>query len=93
MTISHLLSKLSRPILASPGIALDSGQRAPNTLIEHADIRFGVIKAMNGSIIEVGTYKPNMAGPDWTYECYIVKDHESLAEALATIMMIKGVNK
>lgn len=58
-----------------------------------AKVNFGVIKAMNGTAIRVGTYKPNPHGPDWTYELYLVGEHQSLAEAFTTILAIKAITK
>jgi len=56
-------------------------------------VKFGVIQALNGKIIEISTYKPNHNGPDWTHQCYIVKDGETLAEAMATVIMMKGLEQ
>lgn len=58
-----------------------------------AKINFGVIKAMNGTAIRVGTFKPNPHGPDWTYELYLVGEHQSLADAFTTILAIKAITK
>ncbi len=56
-------------------------------------INFGVIKAMNGTAIRVGTFKPNPHGPDWTYELYLVGEHQALADAFTTILAIKAITK
>lgn len=58
-----------------------------------AKINFSVIKAMNGTAIRVGTFKPNPHGPDWTYELYLVGEHQSLADAFTTILAIKAITK
>lgn len=58
-----------------------------------AKVNFGVIKAMNGTAIRVGTFKPNPHGPDWTYELYLVGEQQSLAEAFTTILAIKAITK
>jgi hypothetical protein len=54
--------------------------------------RIGVMKAMNGRILEVSTYKPNNHGPDWTNELFIVPEDQSLTEALTTLLVLKGLN-
>jgi hypothetical protein len=67
--------------------------RSPSDLRSESDVKFGVIQALNGKIIEISTYKHNPNGPDWTHQCYIVKDGETLAEAMATVMMMKGLEQ
>jgi len=67
--------------------------RNPNELRSDTDVKFGVIQALNGKIIEISTYKPNHNGPDWKHECYIVKDGETLAEAMATVITMKGLEE
>lgn len=54
--------------------------------------RIGVMKAMNGRILEVSTYKPNNHGPDWTNEMFIVPEDQTLTEALTTLLILKGLN-
>jgi hypothetical protein len=59
---------------------------------EQADqTSFTVLKAMNGRIIKVSSYKPNPRGPDWTHELYIVKDDEKIPDVIARIMAIKAL--
>ena len=50
------------------------------------------MKAMNGRILEVSTYKPNNHGPDWTNELFIVPEDQSLTQALTTLLVLKGLN-
>jgi hypothetical protein len=54
--------------------------------------RIGVMKAMNGRILEVSTYKPNNHGPDWTSEMFIVPEDQTLTQALTTLLVLKGLN-
>lgn len=54
--------------------------------------RIGVLKAMNGRILEVSTYKPTNHGPDWTNEMFIVPEDQTLTEALTTLLVLKGLN-
>ena len=75
-------SKIDRPLLASEAVRSDS---IPS-------IRIGVMKAMNGRILEVSTYKPNPHGPDWTSEMFIVPEDQTLTQALTTLLILKGLN-
>jgi hypothetical protein len=52
---------------------------------------FTVLRAMNGRIIKVSSYKPNPRGPDWTHELHIVKDDEKIPDVIARIMAIKAL--
>lgn len=58
-----------------------------------AKIRLGIIKAMNGNLIEVSTYKQNPHGPDWKNEVYIVRDGESLGDAIKVILATKALEQ
>jgi hypothetical protein len=53
--------------------------------------RVSLVKAMNGRLLEVGVYKPNPRGPDWTYEIYVVNDNETVADAIAKVLAIKSL--
>lgn len=54
-------------------------------------VRVSVLRAMNGRILEVGVYKPNPRGPDWTYEMFIVPENATLASAITTVLAVKAV--
>ena len=58
-----------------------------------AKIRFGIIKAMNGNLIEVATHKHNPHGPDWKHEVYIVRENESLGDAIKVILATKALEQ
>ena len=47
--------------------------------------------AINGRIIEIGNYKPNMHGPEWTYEHFVLAEGEPLEPAISTILLMKGM--
>ena len=55
-------------------------------------LRIGVMKAMNGCILEIATYKPNPHGSDWTTEMFIVPEDQTLTQALTTLLVMKGLN-
>lgn len=73
-----------QPALASSGRLDPIGDEAAQTT-------FSVVKAMNGRIIKVSSYKPQQRGPDWTHELYIVKDDEKIPDVIARIMAIKAL--
>ena len=61
---------------------------APNTLDVSPVRRIEVLSAVNGQILQMGTYKSNPHGPDWTYKLYIVDDSQSLPEAIAAALVV-----
>jgi hypothetical protein len=56
-------------------------------------LRLGFIKAMNGTIIEVSSHKQNPHGPDWKHELYIVREGESLGDAIKVILATKALEQ
>ena len=55
--------------------------------------RFGVLSVMNGRVLEVCTHKRNPHGPDWTTTYWILNDEQPLAEQIAVVMTMKGMEK
>ena len=55
--------------------------------------RFGVLQVMNGKVLEVCTYKRNPHGPDWSTTYWILNEEQTLAEQLAVVMTMKGMEK
>lgn len=55
--------------------------------------RIGVLKAMNGRVLELSTFKPNPHGPDWTTEMFIVPEDQTLNEAIGMLLTLKGMNQ
>lgn len=53
--------------------------------------RISVLKAANGRIIELGTFKPNPTGPDWTYTYYLVQEDERMSTAIERVLAIKNL--
>lgn len=78
--------------------AMDSRINGPSVAAESIrhdsmpTFRVGVMKAMNGRVLEVSTYKPNPHGPDWTTEMFIVPEDQTLTQALTTLLILKGLN-
>jgi hypothetical protein len=58
---------------------------------EAAQMTFAIIKAENGRIVKVSSYKPQSRGPDWHHELYIVKDDEKIPDVIARIMAIRAL--
>lgn len=57
-------------------------------------MRIGVIEAMNGRILEVSTAIPNNHNHyDWKTEMYVVPEEQKLSEAIALVMLMKGLEK
>lgn len=54
-------------------------------------VRVSVLHAMNGRLLEVGVYKPNPRGPDWTYDLFVVPENATLAAAITTVLAMKAV--
>jgi len=58
-------------------------------------VRIGVIEAMNGRILEVGTatQMPGHSHYEWKMEMYVVPEDQKLSEAISTVMLMKGLEK
>jgi len=56
-------------------------------------VRMGALTVMNGKLLEVSTYKRNPNGPDWTTDYYIIDPEQKLAEQIAVVMVMKGLEK
>lgn len=54
-------------------------------------LRIDIITALNGRILQIGKFKPNPHGPDWTYELYLVPDDQSLADAISAVLVMRGL--
>jgi hypothetical protein len=74
------------------GISLGGSEVDHNTTPK---IRLGVIEAMNGRILEVATATPIMGHNhhDWKMEMYVVPEGQKLSEAIATVMLMKGLEQ
>jgi hypothetical protein len=81
--------KVIRTDYAEPAIA--SSGRQDHIEPEASQLTFAVIRAANGRIIKVSSYKPQNRGPDWHHELYIVKDDEKIPDVIARIMAIKAL--
>jgi hypothetical protein len=52
-------------------------------------------EAMNGRVLTIRTFKPinPQYGNNWISELYVLKDGESLTEALTMLLTLKGIDK
>lgn len=64
--------------------------------VDHAatpKMRIGFIDAMNGRILEVATavqYPSHVGHYEWKSELFIVREDQTLSEAIAMLMLLKG---
>ena len=55
--------------------------------------QIGINNAINGRVLTIRTYRPNnsqFAG-NWTTEMYVIKEGESLPDALTMLLLMKGL--
>jgi len=57
--------------------------------------QIGINNAINGRVLTIRTYQPskNHNRSDWVTEYYVIKEGESLTEALTMLLMMKGIDK
>jgi hypothetical protein len=53
--------------------------------------RLTIINCMNGRAIEVGTFKRNPHGPDWTFDMFLVQSDERISDAVVKVLAIKSL--
>ena len=70
--------------------AVDVDERA-----QENGVQISVNEAINGRVLTIRTYRPNHPhySSNWVSEYYVIKDGESLTEALTMLLMMKGVDK
>lgn len=59
-------------------------------------MRLGVIEAINGRILEISTATPHPMHHghyDWKTEMYVVPQEQKLSEAIAVLMLMKGLER
>lgn len=56
-----------------------------------------ISNAINGKVLTLRTYQPNRVAKnvhsDWVTEYYVIKEGESLTEALTMLLITKGLEK
>jgi hypothetical protein len=63
-----------------------SGPQSPTA--KRAKCRIEMLDAMNGRVLEVATRADER--DDWEIDLYIVRDDETLADAIATMLVLRG---
>ena len=78
--------------LHSDGIALSSRTNDVESSPEHG-VQISINEAMNGRVLTIRTYRPNnpQYGNNWISEYYVLKDEESLPDALTMLLLMKGL--
>jgi hypothetical protein len=58
-------------------------------------IRLGLVLGLNGRMIEVATPNPKKGsyGEDWVYEYYFLGENQKISDAVAMLMIMKGIDK
>lgn len=58
-------------------------------------IKIGLIEGMNGRVLEVAVPNTNRKnyGEDWVYDFFVVQDGQKISEAIAMVMIMKGLEK
>lgn len=74
-------------------IGLDTGETSGASQPQTPHCRFGVLPVMNGRVLEVCTFKRNPHGPDWSTTYWILNEEQPLAEQIATVITMKGLEK
>ena len=86
---SWLFKDSDERVKARLGLQIDETNAASQPEMPHC--RFGVLNVMNGKVLEVCTFKRNPRGPDWITTYWILNEEQSLAEQIAVVMTMKGL--
>lgn len=86
------LEKQERDMYAVVGSRSGIGLDLDSTAVQ-PHVRLGRLNVMNGQLLEVSTFKRNPNGPDWTTDYYIIDPEQKLADQIATVMVMKGLEK
>jgi hypothetical protein len=80
--------------LYSDGIALSARTADVESLQEHG-AQISINEAINGRVLNIRTYTSNNPhrANNWVSELYVLKDGESLTEALTMLLTLKGIDK
>jgi hypothetical protein len=58
------------------------------------EVMVKMVPAVNGRLLEVSTKKTNHHGHfDWEHEMFIVEEGQTLSQAIAMVMIMKGLEK
>lgn len=84
--------------LHSDGIKLSSRSVDSVETSSEQGTQIGINNAINGRVLTIRTYQPTNASrhnphSSWVTEMYVIKEGESLTEALTMLLMMKGIDK
>jgi hypothetical protein len=81
--------------LHSDGLKLRTNAVVEAEAMSENSVQIGINHAINGRVLSVRTYQPTTKShrPDWITEMYVIKEGESLTDALTMLLMMKGVDK
>lgn len=83
--------------LMGDGVKL--GSRAIDTDGQPEQTGISISNAINGKVLTLRTYQPNRTSngrhvqSDWVTEYYVIKEGESLTEALTMLLVMRGIEK
>ena len=78
--------------LLNENVTLSSRPEVVETASEQGT-QISINNAINGRVLTIRTYRPNnsqFAG-NWTTEMYVIKEGESLPDALTMLLLMKGL--
>lgn len=79
------------------GLSAEDTPRAPNSTAVPL-IRIGLVSGLNGRLLEIATplqntnSKHHLFGDDWTYEFFIISEGQKVSDAIAMVMLLKGLD-
>ena len=78
--------------LLNENVTLSSRSEVVETASEQGT-QISIADAINGRVLTIRTYRPNNAqySSNWTMELYVLKDGESLPDALTMLLLMKGL--
>ena len=81
--------------LLNDNVTLSTRSEVADTSPPEQGAQIYISEAMNGRVLTIRTYKPinPQYGNNWISELYVLKDGESLTEALTMLLTLKGIDK
>ena len=78
--------------LNGEGLALRAN-RVETDVSPEQGTQISIAEAINGRVLTIRTYRPNNAqfSSNWSMELYVLKDGESLPDALTMLLLMKGL--
>jgi hypothetical protein len=86
------IRKWIRNWLLNENVTLSARVEVDDRAQEHG-AQISIAEAINGRVLTIRTYRPNNAqyAGNWTSEYYVLKDEESLPEAITMLLLLKGL--